>query len=328
MLVAQYDGRPVPKVIDFGVAKATGQKLTERTLFTELGQVVGTLEYMSPEQAELNQLDIDTRSDIYSLGVLLYELLTGSTPFDQQQLRAAAFRRDAAHHPRGRAAQAQHAPEHQRHAGRDRRQRQTEPARLSKAVRGELDWIVMKSLEKDRNRRYETANGLASDIQRYLSDEPVQACPPSARYRFGKFARKNRATLTTAAVVALALLLGTVVSTWQAIRATNAETQAKANETLARNAAAAERSAKEAETTQRLRAEASERQALAAASAERAALQAETVQRQRAETSETLAQANLKSARQAVDQMVVRVAGRLAAVPHMEQVRRDLIADA
>ena len=183
-------------MIDFGVAKATAQKLTERTMFTEFGQVIGTVEYMSPEQAKFNQLDIDTRSDIYSLGVLLYELLTGSTPFERKRLREAAFdevlriiREEEPPKPSTRLST---------QPTRCRRSPPTgtrEPARLSKDVRGELDWIVMKCLEKDRNRRYETANGLARDIERYLHDEPVQACPPSAAYRFRKFARRNKRTL-------------------------------------------------------------------------------------------------------------------------------------
>ena len=205
VLVALYDGKPVPKVIDFGVAKATGQQLTERTLFTGFGQMVGTLEYMSPEQAELNQLDVDTRSDIYSLGVLLYELLTGTTPLDE---RAAEEGGAATRCCGSSARRSRRRPSTRLSTGRAScpsiaANRGLEPKKLSELVRGELDWIVMKALEKDRNRRYETANGLATDVQRYLDDEPVQACPPSAWYRFRKFARRNKAALATASVVAL-----------------------------------------------------------------------------------------------------------------------------
>jgi serine/threonine protein kinase len=201
VLVALYDGRPVPKVIDFGVAKATGQKLTERTMFTQLGQIVGTLEYMSPEQAKLNQLDIDTRSDIYSLGVLLYELLTGTTPFETKRLHGAPFdellriiREEEPPKPSTRISTLGQA------ATTISANRHSEPRTLSRLFRGELDWIVMKCLEKDRNRRYETANSLALDLQRYLHDEPVQACPPSAWYRFRKFSRRNKAPAATATV--------------------------------------------------------------------------------------------------------------------------------
>ncbi len=208
VLVAEYDNQPVPKVIDFGVAKATAQKLTEKTIFTEFGQVVGTLEYMSPEQAKLNQLDIDTRGDIYSLGVLLYELLTGTTPFDRKRLHSAAFdemlriiREEEPPKPSNKLSSSDTLPSIAAN-------RSVEPARLSRQVKGELDWIVMKCLEKDRNRRYETANAFAADLQHFLHDEPVQACPPSAGYRLGKFARRNRRALTTAAVVILAVVLG------------------------------------------------------------------------------------------------------------------------
>ncbi|HJT78535.1 MAG TPA: tetratricopeptide repeat protein, partial [Gemmataceae bacterium] len=208
VLVALYDGRPVPKVIDFGIAKAAGQPLTEHTLVTGFGAVVGTLEYMAPEQAQLNQLDIDTRSDVYSLGVLLYELLTGTTPLDRKRLKQVALlevlrfiREEEPPRPSTRLS-----------ASEDTlpsisAQRQTEPAKLTKLVRGELDWIVMKALEKDRNRRYETANGFALDVQRYLADEPVQAWPPSAGYRLRKFARRNKTALAVAGLILFVIAL-------------------------------------------------------------------------------------------------------------------------
>ena len=255
VLVAPYDGQPVVKVIDFGVAKATGQQLTERTLFTEIGAVVGTLEYMSPEQAELNNRDIDTRSDIYSLGVLLYELLTGTTPLDRARLKQAGFmemlriiREEEPLKPSTRLSESRDS------LPSISAQRKTEPARLTKLMRGELDWIAMKALEKDRNRRYETANGLAMDVERYLHDEPVAAGPPSARYRLGKIARKHRVALTAAAAFLALLVLGATISIWQAVRATNAERQAVANAT--------------AEGVQRRLAEANEQKARAAAAAE------------------------------------------------------------
>src|SRR6188768_3204275 len=180
VMVTLYDGKPVPKVIDFGVAKATEQKLTERTLFTQYGTMVGTLEYMSPEQAEMSALGVDTRSDIYSLGVLLYELLTGSTPLTHKRMKQAGLteklrmiKEDEPRRPSSRLSDSGEA------LASISAQRKTEPARLTKLVRGELDWIVMKCLEKDRNRRYETAKDFAADVERYLEDEPVQACPPT-----------------------------------------------------------------------------------------------------------------------------------------------------
>jgi tetratricopeptide (TPR) repeat protein len=252
VLVAPYDGRPVVKVIDFGVAKAAGQKLTERTLFTEFGAVLGTLEYMSPEQAELNNQDIDTRSDVYSLGVLLYELLTGTTPLTKARMKQAAFtellrliREEEPPRPSARLSESREA------LPSISAQRQTEPAQLTRLVKGELDWIVMKALEKDRGRRYETANGLARDLQRYLADEPVEACPPSAGYRLRKLLHRHRTGVLAVAAFAALLLAGVVVSTWQAVRATRAEARAW-------EAADAERDAREAEASQRRRAEEAE----------------------------------------------------------------------
>lgn len=220
VLVALYDDKPVPKVIDFGVAKATNQKLTEKTLFTAFGSVVGTLEYMSPEQAKLNQLDIDTRSDVYGLGVLLYELLTGTTPLESSRLKSAAFdevlrliREEEPPRPSARLSTASTRPA-------IAAARRTEPIQLGKALSGELDWIVLKALEKDRTRRYETANGLARDIQRYLSDEPVEACPPTVGYKLRKAYRKNKAAVGVAAGFLVVLTVAAAVSTVLAIQAT------------------------------------------------------------------------------------------------------------
>src|SRR5205814_6995012 len=220
VMVTLYDGKPVPKVIDFGVAKATEHKLTERTLFTQYGTMVGTLEYMSPEQAEMSALGVDTRSDIYSLGVLLYELLTGSTPLSSKRMKEVAYgeilrliKEEEPPKPSTRLTDSGEA------LASISAQRHMEPAELSKLMRGELDWIVMKTLEKDRSRRYETANGLAMDVQRYLSDETVQACPPSARYRLRKAARRNKGPLVAGVLVALALVVGIVVATIGQMRA-------------------------------------------------------------------------------------------------------------
>ena len=215
ILIAQYDGRPVPKVIDFGVAKAAGQQLTDKTLLTGFGSLIGTLEYMSPEQAEINQLDIDTRSDIYSLGVVLYELLTGSTPLDRKRLTQAVFtemlriiREEEPPKPSTRLSDSTNS------LPSISAQRHMEPAKLTRSVRGELDWIVMKALEKDRCRRYETANGFAADLQRYLDDEPVLACPPSSWYRFRKFTRRHKVGLRITAAAALVLLLAAAGVSW------------------------------------------------------------------------------------------------------------------
>jgi serine/threonine protein kinase len=228
VLVTSHDGEPVAKVIDFGVAKAIHQHLTEQTIYTQFAQMIGTPLYMSPEQADMSGLDIDTRSDIYSLGVLLYELLTGTTPLEKKRFREAAYdeirrliREEEPPRPSMRLSTSES-------IAAVAAQRKMEPAKLSKLVRGDLDWITMKALEKDRTRRYETANGLARDIQRYLSDEPVEACPPSAGYRLRKFARKHRTVLTTAAAFVVLLTAGAAIATWQAVRATRAETLAVA----------------------------------------------------------------------------------------------------
>jgi serine/threonine protein kinase/WD40 repeat protein len=239
ILVASYDGRPVPKVIDFGVAKALGRQLTERTLFTGFGSIIGTLEYMSPEQAEFNSLDIDTRSDIYSLGVLLYELLTGSTPLDRKRLSQAAImealrviREEEPPRPSTRLSESKES------LASISAQRHTEPTQLARLLRGELDWIVMKALDKDRGRRYETANGLARDLERYLADEPVEACPPTAGYRLRKFARKHRAVLSTVTAFVALLLLAAGVSTWLAVQAKRAEASADEQRSAAETAEA------------------------------------------------------------------------------------------
>ncbi len=225
ILVAPYDDKPVPKVIDFGLAKAMHQSLTEKTLYTAHETVLGTPLYMSPEQAQLNNLDVDTRSDIYSLGVLLYELLTGTTPLERQRFKEAAWdeirrmiREEEPQRPSIRLSSTDTLPSLATF-------RHTEPAKLKKLVRGELDWIVMKALEKDRTRRYETASGLARDIQRYLDDEVVEARPPSTGYRFGKFVRRHRAQVIGAGLVLLVLLAGIAGTTWGLVREARATTR-------------------------------------------------------------------------------------------------------
>jgi serine/threonine protein kinase len=225
VLVAVHDVNAVVKVIDFGTAKATGQQLTDKTVYTGFAQMVGTPLYMSPEQAGQSALDVDTRSDVYSLGVLLYELLTGTTPFEQATFRKAGYdemrrmiREDEPPRPSARLSTLEKGQ-----LSTVSERRAIDARRLSQEVRGDLDWVVMKALEKDRNRRYETASALAADVQRYLDDEPVQARPPTAGYRLRKFVRRNRGPVLAGFLVVAALVLGLAGSLWQAVRATQAE---------------------------------------------------------------------------------------------------------
>ena len=216
ILVTLHDGKPVPKVIDFGIAKATDTRLTDKTLFTGFEQIVGTPAYMSPEQAEINSLDVDTRSDIYSLGVLLYELLTGKTPFDGKELVSSGLdemrrtlRQKEPQRPSTMLTTLQNVE-----LTATAKQRDAEAPKLISLLRGDLDWIVMKALEKDRTRRYETANGLAMDIERYLHNEPVIARPPSRVYRFQKLVRRNKVVFAATGAVIVALVAGFGTSTW------------------------------------------------------------------------------------------------------------------
>jgi eukaryotic-like serine/threonine-protein kinase len=231
VLVSRHDGTPVVKVIDFGIAKALGQRLTDKTLFTNFAQMVGTPLYMSPEQAGLSDLDVDTRSDIYSLGVLLYELLTGTTPFDRERLRTAGYdemrriiREEEPPRPSTRLNTLGQA------ASTVAANRKTEAKRLSQLFRGELDWVVMKALEKDRNRRYESASAFAADVERYLADEAVQACPPSAGYRLRKFVRRNRGPVLAGGALAALLVLGTAGTSVGLVWALEARRAAAASE--------------------------------------------------------------------------------------------------
>lgn len=232
ILVTLHDGVPVPKVIDFGISKATEARLTDKVLFTAYAQLIGTPAYMSPEQAEMSGLDIDTRSDIYSLGVLLYELLTGRTPFDAKELLQAGFdemrktlREKDPPRPSLRLNTLQR-PELIKTAAF----RRSEPPTLVSLLKGDLDWIVMKCLEKDRGRRYETANGLAMDVQRHLHNEPVMARPPSRLYRFRKLVRRNRVVFAAGGAVAAALVAGMSVSTWLFLKEREARQRAVAAE--------------------------------------------------------------------------------------------------
>jgi serine/threonine protein kinase/tetratricopeptide (TPR) repeat protein len=315
VLVTLYDGKPVPKVIDFGIAKATEQRLTERTMFTQHGSIIGTLEYMAPEQADLSALGVDTRSDIYSLGVMLYELLTGTTPLRRKQGQEIAYvelvrmlKEDEPPRPSTRLSQSGDT------LTAISSKRGTEPGQLRKAVRGDLDWIVMKCLEKDRTRRYETANGLARDIERYLHDEPVEACPPSTGYRLRKLALRYRAALATAAAFVSMLVVGVIIAAWLAVQANRAKQQAVSAE-------ADERAQRLLVETERNRAIEAEAKASANAARANAALteanrQKDEADRQKNEADhqkneanrqKKLADQNFRKAKQAVDQYLTHV---------------------
>jgi serine/threonine protein kinase/predicted Zn-dependent protease len=301
ILVALHDGRAVPKVIDFGVSKALNQQLTEKTLFTAFGQMIGTPQYMSPEQAEMSGLDIDTRSDVYSLGVLLYEMLTGTTPLDSKRLRAVGYaemqrliREDEPPKPSTRVSTLGE------QATVIARQRSVDPRRLRDQLRGEIDWIVMRAIEKERGRRYETANALAEDIARYLHDEAVSACPPSTLYRLRKMARRNRVLLSVTLGIGALLIAVTVLNTILAIRAERAGRLAeerRASERAARDVADA---ARRSEAAHR---EAAVRERDAAVAAEQEAAR----QRAAAVAAEQQAEANFRQARRAVDEYLAMI---------------------
>ena len=228
ILVTLHDGVPVPKVIDFGIAKATEGRLTDATVYTQLHQFIGTPAYMSPEQAEMSGLDIDTRSDIYSLGVLLYELLAGSTPFDGQELMSQGIdaMRKTIREKEPMRPSTRFATLEGEQLTTTAKRRSADKAKLLHQLKGDLDWIVMKCLEKDRTRRYETANGLAMDLKRHLNNETVVARPPSSAYRFQKLLRRYKLAFAAAGAVVCALVLGMIATTWQAVRAKRAESLA------------------------------------------------------------------------------------------------------
>ena len=329
ILVTQQDGVPVPKVIDFGIAKATsGQLLADRTIFTAFEQFMGTPAYMSPEQAGMSGLDIDTRSDIYSLGVLLYELLTGTTPFETQELAALGIeairriiREQDPPKPSARLITMVNS-ELTTTANR----RQTEPPRLIRQVRGDLDWIVIKCLEKDRSRRYETANDLGADILRHLNHDPVIAGPPSSFYRLKKFVRRNQLAFGAGLVVAATLVIGLGVSTWLFLKEKTvrerAETAEKVQNLLRRKA----ESARTNETIARQRAETNEKQTRAEAIKRRQVAQFLKEMLQGVRPAISLGR-DTSIQREILDHTVERIGRDLQANPEVEAELRNTIGD-
>ncbi len=330
VLICLYDGKPVPKVIDFGLAKAMFQPLTEQTLHTGHGLMLGTPLYMSPEQAEHNNLDVDTRTDVYSLGVMLYELLTGTTPLEKAQLKDALFGEilrliKEVEPPKPSTRVSTNALRASIAA-----QRSLEPEQLGRSIRGDLDWIVMKALDKERDRRYETANGLARDLERFLNQEAVEACPPSTVYRLKKQFQKHRAAISTAAAFLLLLCIGAGISTWQAYRATIAEAttreqrdKAIQNERQALDAKSAESTARIAE--EQARADESQQRGVAETQRAEAEKQRDEAQRLQQEAIARSAQLEKLSEEQrrviyASDMNLVRLESQRGNLPRMREI--------